>query len=291
VGKTKKPAARTARKRKAPAPGGRGRAKRCKHTGRAVAILGVDVEAYACRKCDAVGVRPVGRANDSAPEVEMRAAELERASIEAWWGSCPGIATTAEDWGWTDHLNGAIAEPLDGEPADSQWHAGWLAREIATQDVRESRDADAWAWDTSRPLAEQLAETADADALAVEPWSCPAESNECAIRRQCTNKCGRNDPARGHVNAALATVGPLMSAEEAEQVYDRIGKRSAIAGDPSGLIDRVDALDVVLTEALAPPADLDAMEYELTRDAEPDCRDEDGPEVERIMAEMERSNG
>jgi len=31
---------------------------------------------------------------------------------------------------------------------------------------------------------------------------------------------------------------------------------------------------------------LDAMEYKHTRSAEPDCRDEDGPEVERIMAEM-----
>jgi hypothetical protein len=36
---------------------------------------------------------------------------------------------------------------------------------------------------------------------------------------------------------------------------------------------------------------LDAIEYELTRAAEPDCRDEDGPEVERIMRQMESSNG
>jgi hypothetical protein len=30
-----------------------------------------------------------------------------------------------------------------------------------------------------------------------------------------------------------------------------------------------------------------ALEYELTRDAEPDCRDEDGPEVERIMENID----
>lgn len=107
----------------------------------------------------------------------MRAAELAVASVEARSSGAPFISTTAEDWGWTDHLNGVIAEPLDGEPADSQWHAGWLAREIATHDVRETLDA-AWAWDISRPIAEQLAETARDDAAAdalVEGGDKPAQ--------------------------------------------------------------------------------------------------------------------
>lgn len=31
---------------------------------------------------------------------------------------------------------------------------------------------------------------------------------------------------------------------------------------------------------------LDAIEYELQRDSEPDCRDDDGPEVEEILARL-----
>jgi hypothetical protein len=110
----------------------------------------------------------LGPSNDDSPavQIEMRAAELERASAEGWPGRCPGIATTAEDWGWYDHLNRVVTEPSAGEPADSQWRAGYLAREIATHDDRETRDATAWAWDTSRPLAEQLAGASARDELA-----------------------------------------------------------------------------------------------------------------------------
>jgi hypothetical protein len=95
-------------------------------------------------------------------QVEMRAAELE-AWIEVDGLRIPDEFTTAEDWGWSDHLNRVVSEPAAGEPADSQWHAGWLAREMATHERRDARDPDAWAWDISRPLAEQLAETARDD--------------------------------------------------------------------------------------------------------------------------------
>src|SRR5689334_3504137 len=72
-----KAATRMARKQRTPAPRRRTKVKRCKHAGRAIAILGVDVEAYACRECDAAGVRSLGPSNDDLPEVqvEMRAAE------------------------------------------------------------------------------------------------------------------------------------------------------------------------------------------------------------------------
>lgn len=195
---TRKPAARTARKRKAPAAR-RAKAK-CKHAGRAVAILGVDVEAYACRRCDAVGVRPVGRANDEDNSFVQEEIEAARIATVADW---PGLSA--------EHRWGYIGHEQDRDPPEMvgiSWRAGWLAREMSTLD-----DASAWAWDISRPIAEQLAETAEWDAAA-----------------------------------------------------DRI-----VA------MDRRDRLD--------------AMEYELTRDAELDLRNEDGPEVERIMAEMERGNG
>jgi hypothetical protein len=79
---------------------------------------------------------------------------------------------------------------------------------------------------------------------------------------------------------------------------------TAIASDPAGLVDlrepavrddyddlmtHLEALDDV--ELPRVEADIrrmeDAANYEAARDAEPDCRDEDGPEIERLLAEME----
>lgn len=50
--------------------------------------------------------------------------------------------------------------------ASAAWWTGWLLREIASHDALSDRDADAWAWDISRPLAEQFAETVRDDAAA-----------------------------------------------------------------------------------------------------------------------------
>ena len=55
------------------------------------------------------------------------------------------------------------------------------------------------------------------------------------------------------------------------------------------------AFEAAVAGAMAPLADLDpdelaALDYEATRDAEPDCRDEDGPEVERIMAMIDSTH-
>ncbi len=312
---------------------------KCSHTGRAVAIIGVDVKAYACRKCDAVGVRSMGRANDStqAVKVEMRAAEIALSAR----GKPGHLRGEDEASGNCDHFTGG--DLADEDPRG--WLAGWLSAEIRSHESREIRDATAWAWDISRPLAEQLAETADDNAAAdaLEPWSRPVDSQECAIRRECTNKCGRKDqmptdrPPDRLAGCASCEVpfgcrdGHCLHEREAERkpVCEGVDVQAAagfvcgdgvpvVALDATELASGAEAADYDLqaggpamttAEILAayfdvPPAlpadgdlsklpvlNLDAMEYELTRDAEPDCRDEDGPEVERIMAEVEGSNG
>jgi len=90
-------------------------------------------------------------------EIEIRAAELEDASLRAWNGGVPGIAITVERWGWIDHSCQAdvINMPDDDFPA---WHAGFLAREMRTHAQRDDRDRDAWPWDPTRPVAGQYGE-------------------------------------------------------------------------------------------------------------------------------------
>lgn len=128
--------------------------KRCKHT-RAVAVSMIDVETYECRKCGARGVRRLGPSNDAEPAVlvEMRAAAAE---------AVPGIArlsmTTEESAGWAAHFWRDDPKP-SGE-------AGWLTYELSTHVDIDARDRTAWSWDISRPIAEQLAETARVDAAA-----------------------------------------------------------------------------------------------------------------------------
>jgi hypothetical protein len=88
-------------------------------------------------------------ASNEAPadvQVEIRAAELEPAmnggAGRVSWDERDGARHHAEQVG----LNGSSELP------------GWLAREIATHDDRETRDADAWAWDITRPVAGQYEE-------------------------------------------------------------------------------------------------------------------------------------
>lgn len=375
------------RKRKTPAARPkRGKAK-CKHTGRAVAILGVDVEAYACRKCGAVGVRPMGRSKDSTPEVQV---EIRAAELDAWY-VVDDLSASQED-GWSDsEVDGwrAHCDPSDlvGDPAMVQairhrFDAGWLACEMTLHEVRDEVDPDAWPWDPTRPVAGQYEEWLDAqaereearaaantavlvadldakgaayhalnDAFDAEDYDpqgefpdslstdCPdcdllAEQDGDVLPPACSTHAldapeyeltreadadrlveEFNQPVGvGHVNAVLATVGPLMPAEKAEQIREQIAEQAeTITADdydrawdehhPPIVVGRTVAAlanDIVeaggtlpyrfAPDASAAPAGpaIDSMEYELTRDAEPDCRDEDGPEVERIMAEMER---
>lgn len=119
-------------------------------------------------------VKTLGPSNDDPPEVqvEMRAAELD-----AWYAVDQLSVSEADDWsgfevdGWRAHCSDS---DLVGSPSMSQairpdFDAGWLACELTMHDVRETRDATAWAWDISRPIAEQLAETTADDAAAGAP--------------------------------------------------------------------------------------------------------------------------
>lgn len=343
---TKKPAARTARKRKALAPRRRGKAK-CKHLGRAVAILGVDVEAYACRKCDAVGVRPVGRSNDdSAPDVEMRAAE----SLAAGSTYHPDICDDVWDMG-----SGTLGF------GDSEYLP------------------ETWAWDISRPLAEQLAETAADDAAADALESCPVDRDPAAsvatlaagiveaggtlpyrsnapdasayptepavrddyddlmaelealddvelarveddIRRMedddppLTVTIDSDGTPAAQING-LCEAPPLFTPDDAEALADglMLGADAARQAAQDGHHGPAMVVELLIGEEPEHGVELEVEPVTCTAQhdgecqpaawddgpmvcvvplrAEPDCRDEDGPEVERIMAEMERDNG
>lgn len=246
---------------------------------------GGDREILGATCADCNQLLPLGPSNDAPPEVqiEMRAAELEDTEH---WG--PGFISVRERWGMEDHADpDSEAEDAPDYMATEGWAAGWLSAEIATHEARADRDATAWAWDISRPLAEQLAKTAADDAAAdvLESWSCPALSNECEIRRQCTNKCGRKDPAP--TDEARWSKCPTAMCAVVRACFRPLAecKSEAFGVDvPPALLADGDL-------STLPVINLDAIEYELTRDAEPDCRDEDGPEVERIMAEMEVNRG
>lgn len=96
----------------------------------------------------------LGPANDDseAVQVEIRAAELEQGS--------GGATSRDERSGWEQHpWPGPVNNPEHQYLSMRGWvasrHAGYLARELATHDDRENRDADAWPWDPSRPVAGQ----------------------------------------------------------------------------------------------------------------------------------------
>lgn len=96
----------------------------------------------------------LGPSNDDSPavQIEMRAAEIFGR------GFAPMTA---------DEMRGYLNHPLQTFAPGDLEVAGWLACEMNVTDVlRAERDATAWAWDVSRPLAEQFAETAADDAAA-----------------------------------------------------------------------------------------------------------------------------
>jgi hypothetical protein len=93
----------------------------------------------------------LGPSNDDSPavQIEMRAAEVLGAGF--------GPMTAGERDGYWGHPDQEFT------PSTDQL-AGWLCREINEAGSWEARTA--WAWDISRPIAEQLAETAALDAQA-----------------------------------------------------------------------------------------------------------------------------
>lgn len=195
----------------------------------------------------------LGPSNDDsdAVRVEMRAAELEE--TDHWE---PDNVSTMERWGFEDAETPG-ADPDESQHVDSpQWLAGWLSLEIERFDDRDKRDADAWAWDISRPLAEQFAETA---ADAADDWQCPAQSNECEIRRKCTNKCGALDQRRSEI-AAETDAGCCPSCESPHpQLHPAIAHEGDVCTDafhsrvtPENTPDRIRANGLTPTSDGAP---------------------------------------
>lgn len=142
--------------------------RKCKHEvivttfGTAEAYLGEDHGATSrqCSKSFGCGATlSLGASNDGSEtvQIEIRAAELRSLSE----------AKIAERWGWEDHSDGA-----DGDASDMQsgYVSGYLAAEMATHDDRETRDAMAWPWDPTRPIAGQYEKWFDriADGIAAE---------------------------------------------------------------------------------------------------------------------------
>lgn len=118
-------------------------AKRCKHLNTTVRY-----EPALSTSCDRCGEQlSLGPSNDEPSEVqvEMRAAEVEALLDTA----IDGRVHAMEHVGWRLHERGT------GLPLNPGNEAGWIAREIATHDDRATRDANAWSWDPTRPLADQ----------------------------------------------------------------------------------------------------------------------------------------
>lgn len=115
--------------------------KKCKHVSstRLDKITGKIFEVGICTAC---GSRfSLGESNDVPAEVqiEMRAAELDYSRR---------AERAMETFGYVAHRD-HLTPSIDIE------RAGWLAREMATHNDRETRDATAWPWDPSRPVAGQ----------------------------------------------------------------------------------------------------------------------------------------
>jgi hypothetical protein len=127
-------------------------------------------------------VKSLGPSNDDSPlvAVEMRAAAIR--------GQGFGPMTTAERVGYKTHGDPVFT------PGTAEERAGWLACEINVSDsLRAARDADNWAWDISRPLAEQFAETAADDAAAdamIQPSGTRTCGAEGVDEEGHCNRCG-----------------------------------------------------------------------------------------------------
>lgn len=84
-------------------------------------------------------------------QIEIRAAELASGNQPLIW----------ETHGAADHvvdISGRLATVSTASLAFLDWWSGWLWSELRTHDARDERDADAWPWDPSRPVAGQYEE-------------------------------------------------------------------------------------------------------------------------------------
>jgi hypothetical protein len=129
--------------------------RKCRHPARQHKVQydeNLRTQAISCGKCGAVGVLALfGVATDDSLDVQH---EIAAADIVARLKSGePHLMTNAENDGFDDIWDSPFADL-------AAWHIGWLAAE-ATHD-----HSDGWAWDVSRPIADQLAEAARSDEAA-----------------------------------------------------------------------------------------------------------------------------
>lgn len=85
----------------------------------------------------------LGPSNDEPSNVHE---EIEAARVERLF-----TVPLQYEGGYFAHLN----DRDPPEPVGISWRAGWLAREMYTHDMRDSRDSDALPWDPTEPIAEQ----------------------------------------------------------------------------------------------------------------------------------------
>lgn len=222
--------------------------KRCRHPHTKLTWANQDgVYVRYALHCHTCGERlSLGPSNDAPAAVtEGRAAELAAASVDPWYEVCPGIALTAEAWGWSDHETGGSDE--DGW---HEWHAGWLARELATHDHRDERDAKAWSWDREIPVALQ-----GPGSIAVEQ---PVD-----------------EPTAKEIDAFVGLVSCM-------EPYTEFSRADAIADEirASGARLTPDQVDVEVDRRLADEADpISAVAiHEAMRALDPDPRDDDHPD-------------
>ena len=110
------------------------------------------VKSAKCDVCDAQ--LALGPSNDAGCEVEIRAAWLEHVARTERHAPTVGF-TRNEDFGWDEHQHPAAY--AHSAHIDKRL-SGYLARELFTHDDLESRDATAWPWDPTRPIAGQYEE-------------------------------------------------------------------------------------------------------------------------------------
>ena len=143
------------------------------------------------RRADADRVAAsLGPSNDDSPAVlvEMRAAALAL----SW--DLPGETISNEEYsGWAARHDDSIPLDSDGRLA------GWLSREIRYAGTE--RDIGTWAWDISRPIADQLAETAANDSAADA-----LEAQDAANAAALVADLDANGPAYGDINDAFDAV-------------------------------------------------------------------------------------
>jgi hypothetical protein len=191
--------------------------RKCKHPVRQLEVQldeYLRTQAISCGKCGAVGVYPLfGVSDDLDLHVKH---EIAAAEIVARLQTGPHQMTNAEFDGYNSDESSPFADLIG-------WHIGWLAAE-ATHD-----HSDGWAWDVSRPIAEQLAETvrvdAEADDLVALAERALSEPAEFDLQAATAFLCGDGAPSalldeREAVARDRASIAVAVAAADENSVAD-----------------------------------------------------------------------